>query len=133
MKNDFPLFKNMKLYGFYEQLSEDELIYVLSEILEKPVRYSDDRISDVRIYDKNGNKIYYENSNGKWVKREYDKNGNMIYYENSYGEWWKREYDKYGNLTYKEDSNGKWAKREFDKYGNIIYYEDSDGYIEDYR
>ena len=37
------------------------------------------------INDKNGNQIYYENSNGYWVKREYDSSGNEIYYENSEG------------------------------------------------
>jgi hypothetical protein len=37
------------------------------------------------IKDKNGNQIYYENSNGFWRKSEYDQNGNEIYYENSRG------------------------------------------------
>jgi hypothetical protein len=37
------------------------------------------------IKDKNGNQIYYENSDGFWVKLEYDSNGNEIYFENSSG------------------------------------------------
>ena len=37
------------------------------------------------IKDKNGNVIYYENSNGDWLKREFDSDGNKIYYENSDG------------------------------------------------
>ena len=37
------------------------------------------------IKDKNGNLIYFEYSNGYWVKREYDSNSNEIYYENSGG------------------------------------------------
>ena len=37
------------------------------------------------IKDKNGNQIYYENSDGFWVKLEYDSNGNEIYFENSNG------------------------------------------------
>ena len=37
----------------------------------------------VIIRDKNGNLIYYEESNGYWIKREYDSNGNKIYYEDS--------------------------------------------------
>ena len=37
------------------------------------------------VYDEKGNAIYYENSNGFWVKREYDEKGNEIYYENSKG------------------------------------------------
>jgi len=37
------------------------------------------------IKDKNGNKIYYENSNGWWRKWEYGSNGNVIYYEDDDG------------------------------------------------
>ena len=37
------------------------------------------------IKDKNGNGIYYELSDGFWVKREYDSEGDMIYYEASDG------------------------------------------------
>jgi hypothetical protein len=37
------------------------------------------------IKDKNGKLIYWENSNGFWVKREYDSKGNEIYYEDSKG------------------------------------------------
>jgi hypothetical protein len=39
-----------------------------------------------KIKDRNNNEIYFENSDGDWIKREYDKNNNQIYYENSYGE-----------------------------------------------
>jgi hypothetical protein len=65
-----------------------------------------------RIKDKNNNRIYFEDSDGYWSKREYDSNNNQIYFENSKGFWWKREYDKNNNE---------------------IYYEDSDGYIVDNR
>ena len=37
------------------------------------------------VYDKNGNVIYYENSDGDWAKIKYDKKGNEIYYEDSDG------------------------------------------------
>jgi hypothetical protein len=37
------------------------------------------------IKDSKGNRIYYENSNGAWVKKKYDSEGNRIYYENSEG------------------------------------------------
>ena len=37
------------------------------------------------LYDGNGNEIYHESSNGRWVKSEYDTNGKIIYYENSNG------------------------------------------------
>lgn len=37
------------------------------------------------IKDSNSNEIYYENSNGYWIKYEYDFNDNRIYFEDSYG------------------------------------------------
>jgi hypothetical protein len=37
-------------------------------------------------YNENGNGIYYENSDGYWVKYEYDEYGSRIYYEDSDGE-----------------------------------------------
>lgn len=37
------------------------------------------------IYDNRGNKIYYEDSTGYWMKREYDAPGNQVYYEDSNG------------------------------------------------
>ena len=58
------------------------------------------------IKDKNGNKIYCENSDGFWIKWEYDSNGNCIYYETSFKYWYKREYDSNGNVIYHENSYG---------------------------
>ena len=66
----------------------------------------------IRLYDKNSNEIYYENSDGYWVKKEYDENNNRIYYK---------------------DSNSFWRKREYDQNSKEIYYESSTGYIEDKR
>ena len=40
---------------------------------------------ELEIKDKNGNLIYFENSNGYWAKWEYDSQGNKIYYKNSNG------------------------------------------------
>jgi hypothetical protein len=62
-----------------------------------------------------------------------NKDGNEIYYENSDGFWSKNEYDANGKEIYWEDSNGYWIKREFDANGNQIYCENSDGYIYDNR
>lgn len=59
------------------------------------------------IKDSNGNRIYWEDSNGYWEKSEYDANGNWIYSKDSNGYWSKREYDANGNWTYFENSNGK--------------------------
>ena len=101
MKNDFPLFKNMEDYGFYDQLSKEELNYVFSEIFGKSVKkYS------MGLYNENGNIIYYEDYDGDWVKYEYDERNNRIYYENSNGFWKKYEYDEYGNMIYFENSDG---------------------------
>jgi hypothetical protein len=127
-KNDFPLIKNLKDYGFYEQLSRDELNYILSGIFGKPVEYYE---GGNNIYDENNKRIYSENSDGYWIKKEYDNNGNVIYYENSNGYWEKYEYefDNNGNIIYYEDSNGYWKKWEYDENGNNIYYENSDGVI----
>ena len=122
MKNDFPLIKNLKDYGFYEQLSEDELNYVLSGVFGLPVRY---RYGG--IINKNGKEIYYESSIGEWRKTKYDDRGNKIYEENSYGKWRKSEYDENGNLIYEESYNGFWRKYGYDKNGNKIYYETSSG------
>ena len=58
------------------------------------------------IKDKNGNRIYYENSTGYWAKRQFDQNGNEISYENSEGDWSKAEYDQNGKRIYFEDSIG---------------------------
>ena len=69
------------------------------------------------LYDSNGNKIYYEGSDGYWSKREYDSNGNQIYHESSDEYWKKIEYDSNGNQIYHESSDGYWSKREY-----LIFY-----------
>ncbi len=102
MKDDFPLFKNLKDYGF--NLTEEEMNYVLSGIFGESVRKKGRRYNS--IYNQNGKIIYMEDSDGYWEKFEYDNNGNVIYYENFYGVWRKREYDDNGNQIYKENSRG---------------------------
>ncbi len=124
IKNDFTIIKNLKDFGFYEQLSEEELNYVLSGIFGEPVTsYGGE------IYDENNNRIYFEDAYGDWEKYRYDERGKKIYQEDSYGVWKKIEYDNNGNIIYREDSNGMWFKKEFDEYGNQIYHEDSTGRI----
>ena len=121
-----PYFKLLKHFN----LSEDELIYVLSEIygerVTKKVYYNS-------IYDQNGNRIYLENSNGIWEKREYDENGNLIYYDDSNGNWEKYEYNENGKQIYYENYNGMWVKKEYDENDCLIYRKDSNGRIIDNR
>ena len=62
-----------------------------------------------------------------------DKNGNRIYFEDSNGDWYKKEYDSNGKEVYFENCKGNWSKSEFDSDGNEIYYENSDGEIIDNR
>ena len=70
--------------------------------------------------DSKGNEIYWEKSNGYWVKSEYDRNGNQTYFETSTGYWQNFEYDDKGNETYYEESTGFWVKREYDARGKVI-------------
>jgi hypothetical protein len=94
-----PYLINMKeMYG----LSEKEYELVLPKLYNQPVT-----IIGNNVYDEYSNKLYYETSNGVWIKREYDAKGNKIYQENSYGYWIKYEYDTNGNIIYVEDKNGE--------------------------
>ena len=149
IKDEYPLFKKLKGYGFYDDLSEKELDYVLSGIFGEPVIKKRQRIynqneSEVYYedsrgywekyeYNENGKQIYYENYNGYWEKYEYNENGKQIYYENYNGMWVKKEYDENGKRIYFENNDGYWVKNEYDENGNIIYHETSDGYIVDNR
>ena len=58
----------------------------------------------LRIKDKNGNQIYYEQTSGFWERSEYDSRSSQIYYENSNGFWTKSEYDSNDVRIYLEDS-----------------------------
>jgi len=94
-----PYIHNMRdMYG----LSLDEYSLVLSKVYNQSVTIKGNQ----RVYDKQGNIIYREYSDGNWVKYEYDNNGNNIYYEDSDGHWVKYEYDNNGNNIYRETSNG---------------------------
>ena len=119
-----PYFKNLDLIG----LTPEEIKIILEKFTNGKVNKKLEWIKDSR-----GNEIYYEYSDGEWVKKEFDERGNNIYYEGSSGYWYKKEYDQRGNLIYREYSNGYWEKREYDKIGKLIYREDSDGNIEDKR
>jgi hypothetical protein len=84
----------------------------MTQTIAQQIKWDFKTNGNLIIRDKNGNRIYWENSKGYWVKYEYDSQGNRIYYENS---------------------NGHWEKWEWDSKGNVIYYENSTGVIEDNR
>ena len=117
-----------KLLNHFD-LSDGEIDYMLSKLLDDNLhqidRYSN---GNVQIIGEYGYEIYFEYSDGNWIKREYDDNGNQIYSESSNGRWSKWEYDEDGNEIYYEDSNGDWEKTEYDEHGRRIYFERSDGY-----
>lgn len=69
---ELPYLKYLDQYG----LKQDEVVMILSKVYGQPVT-----IKGNRVYDTNGNQMYYENSDGYWVKREYGINGSLIYYE----------------------------------------------------
>jgi len=56
-----------------------------SKTIAQQLNWDFEANDDLRIKDKNGNTIYFENSDGYWVKWEHDSKGNQIYYENSNG------------------------------------------------
>ena len=100
-----PYFYNLVMvYGINDKDSQQNILskYYGFEVI----------ISGNQIYDTEGNRFYYEVSNGYWEKYEYDSNGNEIY---------------------SEDSNGKWVKREYNSNGGRVYYEDYDGVLFDNR
>ena len=94
---------------FYKLMSFDVPKELWNEILSKlfnQILTYRSRSRSRSIYDSNNNEIYFEDSNGDWVKREYDSNNNKIYFENSYGDWVKWEYDENNNEIYYENSDG---------------------------
>ena len=60
----------------------------------------------IEIRDDNGNRTYYQSSNGYGERYERDANGNVTYWENSDDYWYKYERDANGNETYYENSYG---------------------------
>jgi hypothetical protein len=90
-----PYIKYLNMYG----LSDNEMDLVLSKVYNEPIS-----IKGNCVYDANGNLIYFETSNGEWIK--YDSNGKVIYHEDGNGFWYKREYDSNGKVIYHEGFDG---------------------------
>jgi hypothetical protein len=79
----------------------------MKQTIAQQIKWDFETNGNLKIRDKNGNKIYYEDSSGGWGKYEYDSQGRPIYFENTNGYWEKCEYDSQGNEIYYENSNGK--------------------------
>ncbi len=58
------------------------------------------------ITDSQNKQIYFETSDGYWIKREYDERGNRIRFETSTGYWSICEYDEKDREIYFENSEG---------------------------
>jgi len=58
MKDDYPIIKNLKDYGFWEVLKKDEIEYVLSNLLKKGVRFVDSYY--IQLLDEFDNLLYME-------------------------------------------------------------------------
>tara|TARA_R110000803_G_scaffold17862_1_gene48002 strand:- start:849 stop:1328 length:480 start_codon:yes stop_codon:yes gene_type:complete len=95
-----PYFKILEIFDF----SVEELTYILTEIFEEPILWKD--VGNFSIRNQHHEKLYWENPNGYWEKREYDDKGNRTYYEISTGYWEKTEYDENGKVKYWVGSNG---------------------------
>ena len=78
----------------------------MSKTIAQQIKWDFKANGDLKIKDKNGKEIYYENLYNHWAKYEWDSQGNQIYCENSNGFWEKREWDSQGNQIYFEDSYG---------------------------
>ena len=110
-----PYFKSLDAYG----LKQDEIELVLNKVFNQTLRFDNEGVLKIAddgsiittrgnyVYNEQGNKLYYENSDGNWYKGEYNEQGHQIYYEDSKGNWVKYEYDNQGDEIYIEDSDGR--------------------------
>jgi len=99
---DIPYFKNLNSIGI------DEVHYneIFDRVYKEPVTIEIDYESNTKdIFNKKGLLLYYETSNGYWVRREYNENGKTLYYVNSEGLWIKQEFDDNGGIIYRETSS----------------------------
>ena len=84
-----------------------------------------EEISNGKVkFDKNGNLIYIEYTNGQWTKFKYSENNILMYKETSNGK--KQKFDKNGNEIYYEFGD-YWEKHEYNNNGQLVFYEDSTG------
>ena len=87
----------------------------------------------LKLFNAAGQEVYYEMSDGFWVKTEYNEAGQVVYVGNSLGSWSKTEYNEAGKQVYVGNSEGLWSKYEYNEEGEEVYYEHSDGTVRDNR
>ena len=58
----------------------------MTQTIAQQIKWDFKTNGDLEIRDKNGKRIYFEDSGGYWEKWEYDSEGNEIYFEDSDGE-----------------------------------------------
>lgn len=114
-----------------EEKTADGSLYIYDE-KERVVFFSNGTFWESFEYDKNGNTVFYENSNGFWIKDEFDESGKVTLRKTSALSYIKYSYDNYGNLIYMEDSNGNWSKTEYNEKGLPISFKNSYGYSENF-
>jgi len=123
-----PYFKDLKDMGIPENLWDD----IFSNMYDREISIltkNDGNLKEV-YFDKE--KVLYLEyiDDHHWVESKYDKYGNIVYAESSEGLWEKYTYDfSNGIRIYREDSDGYWEIKEFDDEGNLIYNENSRGIL----
>ena len=91
------------------------------------IEYKDDGFSWTATYDKDGNQLTYDDSEGESWTATYDENGNQLTHEYSDGYSWEATYDEKGNqLTYKH-ADGYSCESTFDNEGHMVMFKNSDG------
>lgn len=96
----------------------------------------------LKMFDDNGNAIYYETLNGYWVKQKFDsyrQDPNKLEkiiakktiakeFNHNFDNGPFKIFNENNNKIYNEDFLEFWEKREFDGNNNMIYYENSNEY-----
>ena len=71
-----PYLKSLEPYG----LKQEEIDLVLSKVFNQPVKFVVNR-----VFNKDNNELYYERSDGYWIKSIFDEQGNEINFYDSDG------------------------------------------------
>ncbi len=58
----------------------------MNQTIAQQIKWDFETNGELMISDKNGNQLYIEFPTAYWVRREFDSQGNKMYYENSDGD-----------------------------------------------